>query len=251
MNHEPCGQGFIISHCIQTVSDHGGWAGIQYLVFRHGLPPTRYYRINSEGRLDLSNRGRFGKYGEIKRRERLALSVRGPAKPPGLCRGERSRQNRASTRGIHFKLRQGFSADRVFVRTLSRKVFSAYGPYDEILGQWFDAEACLSFVALKRGSRAGFILVGDPRGLTSETDVEVLAIAVEPALHRSGVGSALLKRAEQTLRTLGFRSLLLHTAVENSQAIGFFKSQGFFPIESKTRFYPLGQDAFTMKKTLF
>lgn len=209
-----------------------------------------YYKIKGQGERVLSNRGRFGKYGEIKRLERLALYARGKAPHPALLSAGPTGKRRGPTPGINFKLRAGIPGDGVFVRSLSRKVFSVYGPYEEILGHWFAKEACMSFVALKKGARIGFILIGNPSVSASDMDVEVLAVAVEPGLHRFGVGSALLARAEKALRTMGIRSLLLHTAVDNLGAIGFFKSQGFVPFESMAAFYPHGQDALSMKKNL-
>jgi len=206
--------------------------------------------IKGQGERGLSNRGRFGKYGEIKRLERLALSARGKAQHSALLSAEPARKRRSPTPGINFKLRAGSPGDRVFVRSLSQKVFSVYGPYDEILDQWFVEEACMSFVALKKGARIGFILIGNPSVYASDMDVEILALAVEPVLHGFGVGSALLSRAEKVLKTMGIRSLLLHTAVDNLQAVGFFKSQGFITFESRAAFYPRGQDALSMKKNL-
>jgi ribosomal-protein-alanine N-acetyltransferase len=94
------------------------------------------------------------------------------------------------------------------------------------------------------GKLAGFIVVyGGPTG-------HVITIDVDPVARRSGVGSLMLRTAEERLRGAGSRAVGLETAVDNLAALSFYKRHGYCVIRTWPRYYSNGVDALVMKKEL-
>ena len=91
---------------------------------------------------------------------------------------------------------------------------------------------------------AGFIVVHD--GSTAH----VITIDVDTAARRLGVGSLLLRAAEDRLRAEGSRAVGLETAVDNVAALSFYKRHGYSVIRTWPRYYSNGVDAIVMKKEL-
>jgi len=79
---------------------------------------------------------------------------------------------------------------------------------------------------------------------------ELLAIGVEPAKQRHGIGHVLMGEIERTARNLGIGRIILHTDVENIPGRKLFEKQIFVPSEVKKSFYPEGQDALMMYKDI-
>jgi ribosomal-protein-alanine N-acetyltransferase len=94
------------------------------------------------------------------------------------------------------------------------------------------------------GNAVGFIVVHD--GATGH----VITIDVIAAARRSGVGSLLLRAAEDRLRAEGSRAVGLETAVDNVSALAFYKRHGYNVIRTWPRYYSNGVDALVMKKEL-
>ena len=91
---------------------------------------------------------------------------------------------------------------------------------------------------------AGFIVVcGGPTG-------HVITIDVDPAARRTGVGSLMLRAAEERLRGAGSRGVGLETAVDNLAALSFYKRHGYSVVRTWPRYYSNGVDALVMKKEL-
>lgn len=94
------------------------------------------------------------------------------------------------------------------------------------------------------GKAAGFIVVH--AGSTGH----VITIDVMAAARRLGVGSLLLKSAEERLRAAGSSAVGLETAVDNVSALSFYKRHGYSVIRTWPRYYSNGVDALVMKKDL-
>jgi ribosomal protein S18 acetylase RimI-like enzyme len=202
----------------------------------------------------VSNRGRFGKYGETKRLERLRQAgfrtflrnrpEKGPFDRP-FPRGGMEKPR------IPFALRRAVQSDVGFIGGLSSRVFDVYGPYGEIVTRWFESGTATTFVALTGERPAGFAMIGRPSPFTLAAPVaELLAIAVEPLNQGMGVGGLLMRKMEETALHLEVRRLFLHTAGDNSRAQRLFVRCGYAAAEVKQGFYPAGQDAVLMFRDL-
>jgi len=85
------------------------------------------------------------------------------------------------------------------------------------------------FVAEHAGERAGFCLLLDemPDEVTELPQGFLAYMAVEPALHRRGIGSALLRAAEAATRERGRRYLALMVTEENAAARALYAGAGY------------------------
>jgi [ribosomal protein S18]-alanine N-acetyltransferase len=91
---------------------------------------------------------------------------------------------------------------------------------------------------------AGFIVA---HGGTSG---HIITIDVIASARREGVGSQLLRSAEERLRQAGSRSVTLETAVDNVSALSFYKRHGYSVVRTWPRYYSNGVDALVMNKDL-
>jgi [ribosomal protein S18]-alanine N-acetyltransferase len=97
-----------------------------------------------------------------------------------------------------------------------------------------------------KGLVAGFIVAeADGRGHGHIITIDVIA-----SVRRFGVGSLLLRTAEDRLCVAGCRSIELETAVDNSSALAFYKRHGYSVIETFPRYYSNGVDALVLQKDL-
>ena len=96
------------------------------------------------------------------------------------------------------------------------------------------------------GSVGGFIVAeADNRG-----SGHVITIDVVNSARRSGVGSLLLRAAEDRLRGAHCRSVELETAVDNLAALSFYKRHGYSVIATFPRYYSNGVDALVLNKDM-
>ncbi len=86
--------------------------------------------------------------------------------------------------------------------------------------------------------------------LTQNTDssLEVDWLDVHPNFQRKGVGTLLVKKAEEVAKEKGFKFLSVHTHVENEKMIQFSIKNGFEIIERIRNFYGEGKDTVHLKK---
>jgi [ribosomal protein S18]-alanine N-acetyltransferase len=78
----------------------------------------------------------------------------------------------------------------------------------------------------------------------------IITIDVAEAARRGGVGSLLLRSAEERLRKAGCQEVRLETAVDNVAALAFYKRLGYFLTKTVPQYYSNGLDAFVLKKEL-
>ncbi len=109
------------------------------------------------------------------------------------------------------------------------------------------------------GYRGAFTLVAvdvlssQPQGFIvaqSGTTGHIITIDVLAAARHSGVGSMLIKAAEERLRATGCRAIDLETAVDNLGALSFYKRHGYSVIRTWPRYYSNGVDALVLQKQL-
>ena len=78
----------------------------------------------------------------------------------------------------------------------------------------------------------------------------IITIDVIAAARRFGVGSLLLRAAEDRLIVTGCRAVELETAVDNASALAFYKRHGFNVTRTFPRYYSNGMDAWVLEKNL-
>ena len=204
----------------------------------------------------MGNRGRFGKYGEIKRFDRLRKAR---IAPPSTARGRvkqsmpwRSPRQAPSQKPEIILRPASGDADTRFVGRLSGKVFNIYGPYEEIIPEWIESGTGLTIIALMDGGPIGFAMIGEPfERYDMQPSAELLAIAVDPERQGMGVGKLLLKEMDRRASEMKVKRIFLHTAVDNLSAQRLFSRAGYGIWEIKKCFYSEGQDALVMFKVLF
>jgi ribosomal-protein-alanine N-acetyltransferase len=141
--------------------------------------------------------------------------------------------------------------DLHYIRSLGKKVFQQYGPYEEMLVGWFESGFTITFLALTERRPVGFAMLSGQKGIWYLPRVsELLAIAVEPEKWKLGIGDLLMKEVQRKAEAEGVEMLILHTAVENLPGQKLFKKYGFVPLDIKKNFYPEGQDALMMYKDI-
>lgn len=78
----------------------------------------------------------------------------------------------------------------------------------------------------------------------------IMTIDVLAAGRREGVGSSLLRAAEERLQASGCRAVGLETAVDNLGALSFYKRHGYSVVRTWPRYYSNGVDALVLNKEL-
>ncbi len=76
------------------------------------------------------------------------------------------------------------------------------------------------------------------------------SLAVDPAVHRGGIGRALLEASEETARRRGVSILRLAVRQDNERAARLYRSSGYREIGVEPAYYADGMAAFTMEKTI-
>jgi ribosomal-protein-alanine N-acetyltransferase len=92
----------------------------------------------------------------------------------------------------------------------------------------------------------GFIVAEtSPRGMG-----HIITIDVRAEARRHRVGSALLRAAEERLRSRESRAVRLEAAVDNVSALSFYKRHGYDVVSVIPHYYSNGVDALELEKNL-
>jgi ribosomal protein S18 acetylase RimI-like enzyme len=78
----------------------------------------------------------------------------------------------------------------------------------------------------------------------------IITIDVLKSARRAGVGSLLLRSAEERLATAGSKAVGLETAVDNLAALAFYKRLGYSVVRTWPHYYATGVDALVLEKSL-
>jgi ribosomal-protein-alanine N-acetyltransferase len=203
----------------------------------------------------MGHQGRFGKYGELKRIERLRAGrdTRMPyalGKGPGQDKPWAPWKRKEPAQAL-IRIRPARSEEGEYVLAISREAFAPFGDYEGVLSAWFDREETITLIAQREERRLGFAMLGIfAEGGHVPGTAELLAIAVSPGSRRRGIGSRLLEEALAVARQRRVATMLLHTALENVAAQRLFSAFGFRAVETKEHFYPKGQDAVLMYREI-
>jgi ribosomal protein S18 acetylase RimI-like enzyme len=198
--------------------------------------------------------GRFGKYGEHKRFERLRLSKKrgfiSDRKPNSLASlSDPWRAPKKPTR-VKLSFRKAYPRDLPFLAELSGHVFSAYGRYDEIIARWASFPHIITVVVEEEDQPRGFAMINPTIEAQNLPKGELMAIAVAPEHQGRTIGTRLLKYMEDLFRNLGIEEMIIHTASINRAAHRFFERNGFIQKGWIASYYPMGQRALEMSKML-
>jgi ribosomal-protein-alanine N-acetyltransferase len=139
--------------------------------------------------------------------------------------------------GSALTVRVGHPHDAPFVIGLGAAAFARFGDYGPIMAGFLASPAVVSFIAEEGGSPVGFALLeleGADRGIA-----DLVAIAVDPAHRRRGVGRALMSRVVAARRKPTL--LVLTVAEDNAAAIRLFRSHGFEMLPGSIGRYAGGQ----------
>lgn len=109
----------------------------------------------------------------------------------------------------------------------------------------FLSPGALCLVAEASGEIVGFLIAEEAQRRAHIITLDVLATC-----RRRGVGTALLREAEQQLRARGARQIGLETATENHAAIAFWRKHAYRTRGVIPRYYLGRGDAYAMEKVL-
>ena len=175
----------------------------------------------------MGHQGRYGKYGETKRLERLkhaGIRDSGHGNKKVLSKKEEAFSKKGISHRIQVNVTPAKTSDIEFIRRLSRSAFEIYGSYGDVVSQWFQSEMTETFIGRIARRPIGFAMLGLIREENSDRKVcELLAIAVEPNQQLKGIGQLLLNAVEQKAFEWQVEEIFLHTAKENLQALNLFK----------------------------
>jgi [ribosomal protein S18]-alanine N-acetyltransferase len=113
------------------------------------------------------------------------------------------------------------------------------------LQHFLDYPGSFTLIAEHDGVIHGFILTH-----VHQKHGHVITIDIRADQRRTGLGSHLLRAAEERLRALGKEAVALEVAVDNPAAITFYNRHGFTLVKTMPRYYNNGVDALRMAKAL-
>ena len=140
------------------------------------------------------------------------------------------------------KIRQATASDIAAMNELFRKDLGYEGCTLEIVEKQFaglDNSREAVFVAEvgdDSGHIAGVIHIEKYNVLYFPTMANILGLAVAADFRRQGIGSALLKRAEEWARENGACSMRLNSGESRKQAHEFYRAQGYTDDKKQLRF---------------
>ena len=138
-------------------------------------------------------------------------------------------------RGLSLSIRGAGPGDRGFIAALAEQVFGHLGDYRRILIGAYDDPDVWVHILLCAERRAGFALS------LPDNPVNLLAIAVEPAFRRNGLGRYLLERVLSDAELVK-KHVVLAVAKENVGAQALFRGAGLVPTGERSE-YPFGSVA--------
>ncbi|MCS6954067.1 MAG: ribosomal protein S18-alanine N-acetyltransferase [Bryobacterales bacterium] len=140
------------------------------------------------------------------------------------------------------RIRPFVPGDLAAILELERATFGASAWPREMFLEVSRAPSGLLLVAERGRSIAGYV-AALLRGLRAE----IVSIAVARRQRRSGIGTALLRRALRELERRGVRSVELMVRVDNSAAIRFYQRLGFRRLGRVPGYYEDGSDGLRMR----
>lgn len=114
------------------------------------------------------------------------------------------------------------------------------------LHYYISRSSSFTILAEERQNLVGFLIADRSlRGFG-----HIITIDVDPKQQRKGIGTALMKAAEERLEKIGCKSILLETAVDNLSALSFYKAHGYSVLKSLPCYYMNSLDGLQMGKKI-
>jgi len=157
---------------------------------------------------------------------------------------------------VDFALRDFRKEDFETLWTIDQRCFAPGIAYSQQeLGTYIGQRASFTLVAETadgRGAAQGSLpaILGFVVAETRRSIGHIITIDVVPDARRTGVGSRLLAGAEERLRAAGCQEVYLETAVDNRDALIFYKQRGYFLNHVVPGYYSNGVDALVLQKDL-
>jgi len=141
---------------------------------------------------------------------------------------------------IPVKIRQATAIDIPAMKELFRKDLGYADCSLEIVEKQFaglnNSREAVFVAEADSGRIAGVIHVEKYNVLYFPTMANILGLAVAADFRRQGIGSALLKRAEEWARENGASSMRLNSGESRKQAHEFYRAQGYIDDKKQLRF---------------
>lgn len=119
------------------------------------------------------------------------------------------------------------------------------------LRHFLNRPGAIGIVGETGGKIRGFVIAEHFHSRRSDERMgRIITIDVLPDTQRSGLGSRLLKAAEEKVREAGAGYLSLETAVDNLSALRFYKKHGYVGLKILPKYYLDSIDALLMGKKL-
>ena len=119
------------------------------------------------------------------------------------------------------------------------------------LRHFLNRPQAVRIVGEKAGKIEGFVIADHYRSRRSEERMgRIITIDVLPEARRTGLGSHLLKAAEEKIKEAGAAYLSLETAIDNLTALRFYKKHGYTGLKILPNYYLDSIDALLMGKKL-
>lgn len=149
---------------------------------------------------------------------------------------------------VEVALRSAAAGDFEALWTLDQQCFPPEIAYSQReLAVYMKQRGAFTVVATGAGSEIlGFLVACARRNGLGH----IITIDVRSDARRTGVGTKLLRASEERLRAAQCRAVYLETAVDNRDALAFYKRHGYYLIKTVPRYYSNGVDALVLEKDL-
>src|ERR1700686_4864764 len=154
--------------------------------------------------------------------------------------------------GVRFRIRQFEKADLDTLWRIDQECFDPQLAYSRPeMAFYMRRPGSFTLVAEAEGNKVpGNGILGFIVAETRRKSGHIITIDVVAEARRAGVGSALLRAAEEQLLRAGAVAVALETPVNNEAAIRFYKQKGYFVEKTVAGYYSGQMDALVMTKEL-
>lgn len=152
------------------------------------------------------------------------------------------------------ELRAAREADFETLYAIDQVCYSPAIAYTRAELHWYlgmrGAECVVAEIKANRDSQSRRRITGFIVSASRNAHGHIVTIDVLEMYRRTGIGSALLERAEMRMAKRGVTEVWLETATNNEAAIAFWKKHGYRSHRRLPHYYADGVDAFSMSKAL-